>query len=62
MNVLLALVNYKKGSGNKGRKLKWLPNSHVVQALDKAFYTAFKVSGCVGAVLDNCILVLVYIC
>ncbi|KAK2152351.1 hypothetical protein LSH36_330g00010, partial [Paralvinella palmiformis] len=42
MNILLALDTYKKGSDEKARKLKWSPNDKVVQALDKAFYAAFK--------------------
>ncbi|EDO47247.1 predicted protein [Nematostella vectensis] len=40
-NVLLALHQYKKGHGDKG-KLKWEPNAAVVSALDAAFYLSFK--------------------
>ena len=42
-SVLLALNTYKSGHGERG-KLKWEVNQPVVQALDAAFYLAFKVS------------------
>jgi len=41
--VLQALSTYEKGHGEKG-KLKWEVNQTVLQALDSAFYLAFKVS------------------
>ncbi|KAM4722132.1 RNA-binding protein RO60 [Rhinophrynus dorsalis] len=40
-HILVALETYKKGRGNKG-KLKWVPDSSIVEALDKAFYKTFK--------------------
>jgi 60 kDa SS-A/Ro ribonucleoprotein len=43
--LLQALVTYKKGHGEKG-KLKWEVNPRISQALDAAFYLAFKVSLC----------------
>ena len=42
-NVLVALKTYESGKGDKG-KLKWEVNETIVQALDNAFYTSFKVS------------------
>ena len=41
--LLQALCTYKMGRGIKG-KLRWEVNQKVVQALDSAFYKAFKVS------------------
>ncbi|MGH0166226.1 UNVERIFIED_CONTAM: hypothetical protein FKN15_071053 [Acipenser sinensis] len=41
-NVLMALETYKKGSGNQG-KLTWNPDKDILEALDSAFYTSFKV-------------------
>ena len=41
-NVLLALKTYKNGRGDKG-KLQWEVNQTIVQALDAAFYSSFKV-------------------
>lgn len=40
--VLQALLTYKKGHGDKGKRA-WEVNERIVQALDKAFYLAFKV-------------------
>ena len=40
--LLQALYTYRKGSGAKG-KLTWNVNENIVQALDAAFYKAFKV-------------------
>ncbi|MEG7521493.1 MAG: TROVE domain-containing protein, partial [Chromatiales bacterium] len=40
-NVLVALLVYKKGKGDKG-KLTWTPNTAILQALDDAFYMTFK--------------------
>lgn len=40
--LLQALTTYKSGHGDKGG-LKWEVNQTVVQALDSAFYLAFKV-------------------
>ena len=42
INLLAALYQYKKGKGLKG-KLKWAPVVSICQALDDAFYKAFKV-------------------
>ena len=41
--ILQALNTYRKGQGDKG-KLKWEVNRRVLNALDGAFYLAFKVS------------------
>lgn len=41
INVLSALLTYQKGAGFRG-KLTWDPNPRVVDALDGAFYSAFK--------------------
>ncbi len=40
-NILVALKTYQQGRGDKG-KLKWSPVQEIVQALDDAFYMAFK--------------------
>lgn len=40
-NILVAMLTYKKGSGDKGG-LTWIPNPNVVAALDKAFKLAFQ--------------------
>lgn len=40
--ILQALTTYKNGRGEKG-SLKWEVNQTVVDALDGAFYRAFKV-------------------
>lgn len=39
--ILVALLTYKQGRGDKG-SLTWTPDQNVVNALDKAFYLAFK--------------------
>lgn len=41
-NILVALRIYKSGKGDKGSKT-WLVNDAIVNALDEAFYKAFKV-------------------
>jgi len=41
LHVLVALKIYGQGHGDKG-KLTWEPNQTIVDALDGAFYTAFK--------------------
>lgn len=41
-NVLVALKTYVDGHGDKGR-LTWEPIESVVEALEAAFYLAFKV-------------------
>ncbi len=41
ISVLLALKTYSQGHGEKG-KLNWSPVQQVVNALDQAFYSAFK--------------------
>ncbi|KAL4222071.1 60 kDa SS-A/Ro ribonucleoprotein [Mactra antiquata] len=38
--ILLGLMTYKSGHGEKGH-LSWLPNPRIVEALDKSFYQAF---------------------
>lgn len=38
--ILLALITYKTGHGDKGG-LKWAPNQKIVTALNEAFYQAF---------------------
>ncbi|XP_060553103.1 RNA-binding protein RO60-like [Ruditapes philippinarum] len=38
--ILLALVTYKTGHGDKGG-LSWTPNQKIIEALDQAFYQAF---------------------
>ena len=40
-NILVAMMTYKKGSGDKGR-LNWIPNVHIINALDHAFKLAFQ--------------------
>ena len=40
-NILVAMMTYKKGSGDKGR-LNWIPNVHILNALDHAFKLAFQ--------------------
>ncbi len=40
-NVLVALLTYKQGKGDKG-KLKWTPSEKICKALDDAFYASFK--------------------
>lgn len=40
--ILQALTTYKAGHGEKGH-LKWKVNQTILQALDSAFYCAFKV-------------------
>jgi 60 kDa SS-A/Ro ribonucleoprotein len=42
LSLLVALNTYQQGHGEKG-KLTWSPDSRVVDALDAAFYLAFKV-------------------
>jgi 60 kDa SS-A/Ro ribonucleoprotein len=39
MNIYNALISYQKGVG---RNLTWLPNRRIIDALDSAFYLAFK--------------------
>ncbi|XP_053373251.1 RNA-binding protein RO60-like [Mercenaria mercenaria] len=39
--VLLALITYKTGHGDKG-SLSWTPNKRIMEALDRAFYQAFE--------------------
>jgi len=41
LSLLVALKTYEQGHGEKG-KLTWAPDSRVVDALDAAFYLAFK--------------------
>lgn len=41
MQILIALKTYQSGHGMKG-SLSWTVNSHVVDALDDAFYKSFK--------------------
>ncbi|KAG8436374.1 hypothetical protein GDO86_007465 [Hymenochirus boettgeri] len=41
-HILVALETYKRGQGYKG-KLRWKPDSSIVEALDKAFYKTFKI-------------------
>ena len=41
-NILVALKIYKSGKGDKGSK-SWPVNDAIVNALDEAFYKAFKV-------------------
>jgi 60 kDa SS-A/Ro ribonucleoprotein len=40
-NILVAMMTYKKGSGDKG-SLNWIPNVHIINALDQAFKLAFQ--------------------
>ena len=40
-NILVAMLTYKKGSGDKG-SLSWTPNIQIIAALDKAFKLSFK--------------------
>lgn len=51
--VLQALCTYSKGHGEKG-SLSWTVNEKIVQALNSAFYLAFKV----GAMLYYMLIVL----
>ena len=39
--ILVAMLTYKKGSGDKG-SLTWIPNVHILDALDYAFRLAFQ--------------------
>ncbi len=41
VNVLVALLTYKAGRGEKG-KLTWTPNQKILDALESAFYKSFK--------------------
>ncbi len=41
VNVLVALLTYKAGHGEKG-KLTWTPNQKIMDALESAFYKSFK--------------------
>lgn len=41
ISILISMLTYKQGHGVKG-KLTWTPNAKVVDALDEAFYMAFK--------------------
>ncbi len=40
-NILVAMLTYKKGAGDKG-SLVWSPNPNIIAALDKAFKLAFQ--------------------
>ena len=40
-NILVAMLTYKKGSGDKG-SLTWSPNLYILEALDFAFKLAFQ--------------------
>jgi hypothetical protein len=40
-NILVAMLTYKKGCGDKG-SLNWIPSIHILNALDKAFKLAFQ--------------------
>lgn len=40
-NILVAMLTYKKGCGDKG-SLTWTPNIHIIDALDHAFKLAFQ--------------------
>ncbi|XP_059840701.1 60 kDa SS-A/Ro ribonucleoprotein isoform X2 [Hypanus sabinus] len=40
-HILVALETYKTGKANRG-KLKWIPNSDILLALNQAFYKSFK--------------------
>jgi len=40
-NILVAMLTYKKGAGDKG-SLVWAPNPQILTALDKAFKLAFQ--------------------
>jgi 60 kDa SS-A/Ro ribonucleoprotein len=39
--ILVAMLTYKKGCGDKG-SLTWVPNVHILDALDHAFKLAFQ--------------------
>ena len=41
VNILIALMTYKTGHGEKG-KLTWDPNTKIIEALNNAFYKSFK--------------------
>lgn len=41
VSILIALLTYKAGHGEKG-KLSWTPHSRIVAALETAFYKSFK--------------------
>jgi 60 kDa SS-A/Ro ribonucleoprotein len=41
INILIALLTYAQGHGDKG-KLTWTPNQRVVDALNEAFYGSFQ--------------------
>ena len=43
INILIALQQYKSGRGDRGGT-SWTPNQKICDALDGAFYKAFKVS------------------
>ncbi|XP_063283019.1 RNA-binding protein RO60 [Pelobates fuscus] len=46
-HILVALETYRKGRGIKG-KLKWSPDSAILEALDNSFYKTFKIVEPVG--------------
>jgi 60 kDa SS-A/Ro ribonucleoprotein len=41
VNILIAMMTYKSGHGEKG-KLTWTPHAKIVAALEQAFYKSFK--------------------
>ena len=41
VNILIAMMTYKAGHGEKG-KLTWEPHAKIVSALEQAFYKSFK--------------------
>ena len=41
VNILVAMMTYKAGHGEKG-KLTWVPNQKITNALESAFYKSFK--------------------
>ena len=67
MKILIAMKQYQSGHGDKG-KLSWSPVTQVIDAMDSAFYTAFKsvqptgknyllaldVSGSMGSAIQGC--------
>jgi len=67
MKILIAMKQYQQGRGDKGH-LTWSPVTQVIDAMDSAFYTAFKsvqptgknyllaldVSGSMGSAIQGC--------
>jgi 60 kDa SS-A/Ro ribonucleoprotein len=47
VNILIAMMTYKSGHGDKG-KLTWTPHAKIIAALEQAFYKSFKYVNATG--------------